>query len=106
MNDLSLCDAALARYRVRARRLRPLTDAVTRVDADDGRTYALRCRPRADRAFGAIPLELAWTAALRSDTGIRPPEPLSGADGALVQEVSAPGTGEPHDCVLFEWLPG
>jgi Ser/Thr protein kinase RdoA (MazF antagonist) len=106
MNDTSLCDAALARYGVRARRLRPLAAAVARVDADDGRRYALRCRPRADRVFGNIPLELAWTAALRADTGIRPPEPLPGADGALIQEVAAPETGEPHDCVLFEWVPG
>jgi Ser/Thr protein kinase RdoA (MazF antagonist) len=105
MDTAALHAAALARYDRQPRRVRPLARAVVRVDADDGRTYALRCRPRASRAFGDIPLELAWTAALRRDTDVEPPEALPGLDGALIQEVAAPG-GERHDCVLFEWLPG
>lgn len=71
------------------------------MDADDGRTYALRCRPRAGRVFGDIPLELAWLAALRRDTDLRPVEPLPGLDGALLQELAVP---EPYDCVLFAWI--
>ena len=98
--------AALARYGVRARRLRHLAAEVVRVDTDDGRRFALRCRPRSDRAFGDIPLELAWTSALRRETGIEPPEPVPGLYGALVQEVSVPTLPEPHDCVLFHWIPG
>jgi Ser/Thr protein kinase RdoA (MazF antagonist) len=98
--------AALERYGVRARRLRPLAAEVVRVDADDGRRFALRSRPRSDRVFGDVPLELAWTAALRRDTDIEPPEPVPGLDGGLVQEVDPPGAPEPCDCVLFNWVPG
>jgi Ser/Thr protein kinase RdoA (MazF antagonist) len=101
----ALLPSALARYGLATRRISPLARAVVRVDADDGRAYALRCTPASGRAFGDIPLELAWTAALRRDTDVQPPEALPGLDGALVQEVAVPG-GEPHDCVLFEWLPG
>src|SRR5262245_54194385 len=101
-----LCHAALARHDLRARRLSSLSANVTRVDADDGRRYALRCTPRADRAFGNIPLELAWTAALRASTDLRPPRALDGLDGQLVQDVEVPGAVGPHDCVLFEWVPG
>jgi hypothetical protein len=86
LDTSGLHTAALARYGLRPRRVRPIARAVVRVDVDDGRSFALRCRPRSGRAFGDIPLELAWTA-------------------ALIQEVRDPG-GEPHDCVLFEWLPG
>jgi Ser/Thr protein kinase RdoA (MazF antagonist) len=98
--------AALRRYGVRPRRIRPLAADVVRVDADNGRTFALRCRPRSDRAFGDIPLEIAWMAALRSDTNIRPPEPVPGLDGALIQDVQVPEAQEPCDCVLFGWMPG
>ena len=101
-----LIPAALGRYGVRPRRVRRLAAQVVRVDAGDGSTYALRCRPLADRAFGDVPLELAWTAALRRDTDLEPPEPIPGLDGALVQEVAVPEVAEPHDCVLFRWIPG
>jgi Ser/Thr protein kinase RdoA (MazF antagonist) len=110
MTAEALLLAALRRYGVAARRWRPLADHVVRVDAQDGpqdgRAFALRCRPHSDRAFGDIPLELAWTAALRRDTDIEPPEPVPGLDGALVQKVTVPELPEPHDCVLFRWIPG
>lgn len=102
----ALAGAALPRFGVRPRRLWQLAAEVLRVDADDGRAYALRCRPLRGRAFGDIPLELAWTAALRRDTDLAPPEPVPGRDGAPVQEVSAPGEAPPYDCVLFRWIPG
>jgi Ser/Thr protein kinase RdoA (MazF antagonist) len=104
--SLRLAHAALGRYGVRSRRLRRLAAQVVRVDAVDGSAYALRCRPWADRAFGDVPLELAWTAALRRDTDLEPPEPVPGHDGALVQEVAVPEGAGPHDCVLFRWIPG
>jgi Ser/Thr protein kinase RdoA (MazF antagonist) len=102
----ALVVAALRRYGVRPRRIRPLAADVVRIDADNGQTFALRCRPRADRAFGNIPLEIAWMAALRSDTNIRPPEPVPGLDDALIQQVEVPEVPEPCDCVLFYWMPG
>src|SRR5687767_2778239 len=107
--------AALERFGLRPHRLRPLADEVVLVDTDDAQRFALRCRPVSDRLFGDIPLELAWTAALRRDTDIEPPEPVPGLDGALVQEVAVPAAielpelpepHEPHDCVLFRWIPG
>jgi Ser/Thr protein kinase RdoA (MazF antagonist) len=101
-----LAHAAPARYGRRPRRLRRLAARVLRVDADDGRAYALRCTPRSDRAFGDVLLELAWTAALRADTDIESPEPVPARGGALVQEAAFPDGGEPHDCLLFRWIPG
>ncbi|MCW3065011.1 MAG: Homoserine kinase, partial [Solirubrobacterales bacterium] len=102
----SLVLAALKRYGLRARRLRPLAAQVVRVDTEDGQTFVLRSRPRSDRVFGDIPLELAWTAALRRDTDIQPPEPDPGLDGTLVQEVAGPQALELYDCMLFRWIPG
>src|SRR5262245_42431310 len=98
MDTEAACLAALGRYGIRPRRLRRLAADVVRVDAEDGRTFALRCRPRSDRAFGDIPLELAWTTALRRDTDIEPPEAVPGLDGALVRGAVAgprrrPGVG-------------
>lgn len=106
MTAEALVRAALQQYGVRPCRVRPLAAEVVRVDADDGRTFALRCRPRSGRVFGDIPLELAWTAALRRETDIRPPEPVPGTDGHLIQDVAVPEAPEPHDCVLFRWIPG
>jgi Ser/Thr protein kinase RdoA (MazF antagonist) len=102
----ALIHAALRRYGLHARRLRHLASEVVRLDATDGHRYALRCRPRSGRVFGDIPLELAWTAALRRDTELRPPEPVPGLDGALIQDVAASDDAHPHDCVLFRWIPG
>ena len=106
MDSNGLLLAALGRYGLRPRRLHRLAAAVVRVDADDGRRYALRCTPRSGRAFGDIPLELAWIAALRRETDVDPPEPVPGLDGGLVQDVRVPETPEPYDCVLFRWIPG
>lgn len=100
MTAQQLVLSALRRYGVGARRLRPLADRVVRVDGDDGRTFALRCRPRSDRVFGDIPLELAWMGALRAETEIEPPEPVPGLVGSILEEVDG------HDCVLFRWIPG
>ena len=101
-----LVAAALRRFDVRARRVRPLAAQVVRIDAEDGRTFALRCRLRSERVFGDIPLELAWTAALRRETGVRPAEPVPGIDGRPLQAVALPEAPEPYDCVLFRWIPG
>lgn len=106
MDSNTLLLTALGRYGLRPRRLHRLADEVVRVDADDGRRYALRCTPRSGRAFGDIPLELAWIAALRRETDIDPPEPVTGLDGELVQDVEVPEMPEPHDCALFRWIPG
>ena len=98
--DTPLAHAALARFGVHPRFLKRLAEDVLRVDAEDGKSFALRMRPIADRVFGNIPLELAWMAALRSETLVEPPESVPGLDGAAVQEVDG------NDCVLFRWIPG
>jgi Ser/Thr protein kinase RdoA (MazF antagonist) len=92
--------AALERFGIRSRRLRPLARDVRSVVAEDGQKYALRLRPIADRVFGDIPVELAWMAALREETEVEAPEVVPGLDGRPVQEVDG------HDCVLFRWIPG
>ena len=106
MDSNSLLLTALGRYGLYPRRLHRLAGAVVRVDADDGRRYALRCTLRSDRTFGDIPLELAWIDALRRETTIEPAEPVPGLDGGLMQDVEVPETPEPYDCLLFRWIPG
>jgi hypothetical protein len=60
------------------------------------------CRPRSDRVFGDIPLECAWTAALRRDTDVAPREPVPGLEGAPVQQATVSDLPEAHDCVLLK----
>ncbi|GAA3386125.1 phosphotransferase [Cryptosporangium minutisporangium] len=55
---------------------------------------------------GAIPSELAWLDALRTEAGIRTPRVLPATDGSRVVTVADPAGGTPRDCVLFEFLPG
>jgi len=80
-------------------------NAVFRVQAGAS-TYALRIHPPGKQDAQAIEAELAWLRALRSETSLLVPEPVSGSDGAWVQDVvSSPGR-QNYQCVLFRWIDG
>ncbi|EXG80172.1 phosphotransferase enzyme family protein [Cryptosporangium arvum] len=55
---------------------------------------------------GAIPSELAWLDALRTEAGVRTPRVIPALDGARVVTVPDPSGGPARECVLFEFLPG
>jgi len=50
--------------------------------------------------------ELLWLAAIRRDTDLVVPEPVSAQDGSLLTQVSDEGIPEPRLCVLFHWVEG
>jgi Ser/Thr protein kinase RdoA (MazF antagonist) len=50
--------------------------------------------------------ELLWLAALRRDTDLGVPEPVTTPDGALAVTVRTEGVPGPRDCVLLRWLEG
>jgi Ser/Thr protein kinase RdoA (MazF antagonist) len=104
-----LAHVALAEYGVTAARLTPLRheyNTTFRVDAMDGARYTLRIRPPGRLTPEAIRSELRWLAALRRDTALGVPEPVSTLDGALLTTVTAVGVPEARHCVLFRWLDG
>ena len=50
--------------------------------------------------------EMAWLAALASDTSLRVPVPAATSHGSLVVVAADPGVPEPRPCVLLHWLDG
>lgn len=53
----------------------------------------------------AIECELAWSAAIKSDTGILTPHVIAGRDGASIQTITLNGL-PPQHAVLFEFIEG
>jgi Ser/Thr protein kinase RdoA (MazF antagonist) len=101
--------AALARYEVRPRRLRLITNefnAVFRVDADDGSRFMLRVNLPRRRTLDEVRAELAWMQALAADSAVAVPSPVATPGGELVVVAGAPGVPEPRHCVLLRWVDG
>lgn len=77
-----------------------------RVDAPDGRRWALRIHRQGYQSRQAIASELAWAIDLRRRGVAITPNPLPGRDGELIQQVALPdGSGQRH-AVLFDWESG
>lgn len=106
----SMALIALERYDVPLVRLRLVTNdlnGIFRVDTASGRTYALRvCAPEAGHSLPEIRSEMMWLAALRRDTNLNVPQPLTTRKGELVTTVESPGVPQARHCVLFSWAPG
>jgi Ser/Thr protein kinase RdoA (MazF antagonist) len=103
--------AAIARYQLSpattVELLNVSENATYRVhDPVTGSTAALRVHRLDYHPPGAIPSELAWLDAVRTEAGIRTPRVLPAADGSRVVAVADPSGGPARDCVLFEFLPG
>lgn len=102
---------ALERYDLDVKRIRLVTNdfnGIFRVDVADGRKYILRvCIPGdGGHSLEEIRSEMMWLAALRRDTELGVPEPLTTREGALVTTVEASGVPEARYCVVFGWMPG
>ena len=78
-----------------------------RIDGPDGHPVAgLRLHRPGYHSEAAIRSELAWTAALARDAGLRTPRALPARDGDLVQSLPGEDGGPARHAVLFRWLPG
>jgi Ser/Thr protein kinase RdoA (MazF antagonist) len=76
-----------------------------RIDAPDGRTYALRVHRPGYHSAAEIASELDWIDALRTDGAVETGHAVPGPGGNRVCQVSTAELGE-RNVVLFEWLSG
>ncbi len=81
-------------------------NAIYRIDAPDGRRWALRIHREGYQSRLAIASELAWAIDLRQTGVATTPRPLAGKDGELIQDFPGrDGAGVRH-AVLFAWETG
>ncbi len=81
-------------------------NATYRVDASDGRTWALRVHRDGYHSRAAIASELSWLTALRRDCAILTPIPMAGKDGGLIQVVDLDLIPRPRHVVMTRWETG
>ena len=81
-------------------------NATYRVEAPDGRLWALRLHRDGYHSEPAIRSELLWLQALRRDLVVLTPIPLPGRDGDILQHAAHPALVNPRFAVLSEWEAG
>jgi len=81
-------------------------NATYKVEALDGRRWALRIHRDGYHSKTAIASELAWLIDLRQTGVVMTPTPVKGRDGELIQQVTHPRMPRPRNVVLFEWEAG
>jgi len=81
-------------------------NATYKVEAPDGRRWALRIHRHGYHSRMAIASELAWRVALRQSGVVATPVPVTGRDGEAIQEVSHPRLPQPRHAVLSHWETG
>ncbi len=99
---------ALRAFGIRADRLQFVSHSdniLFRVQAGQA-AYALRIHLPDKKETPVIEAELAWLKALRSETSILIPEPITGCNGASVQVVFSPSRRQVFQCVMFRWIDG
>lgn len=105
-----LVPVVLAEYDIEVARVRLVAEAfntVFRIDAQDGRRYALRVGARWRlHTDGVADVEAAWAAALAHDTDLRPPQVVRSRRGAASVWATADGVPGARECVLFTWQEG
>ncbi len=77
-----------------------------RVDADDGRRFALRVNVIPTKTDAHLRAEVAWLAALAAETDLRVPTPQPTREGDWAAYVPSPDHGRDLPLVLFSWLDG
>ena len=100
---------ALQQYPIEVARLRLLNhgfNTTFRVDTTDGRKFALRINVNSQRTPANLAAEVAWLAAIATDTDLWVPTPQPTRTGALTTEVFSPDLGRSLPAALFSWLPG
>lgn len=106
----ALANGALAHYALppgtTAKMLNLSENATYRVDAPDGRRWALRVHREGYHSRDAIASELAWEIDLRRSGVVTTPNPIEGLDGGIIQQVTHPRLPRPRNVVLFDWETG
>jgi Ser/Thr protein kinase RdoA (MazF antagonist) len=104
-----LAERALAAYELGPARLSPVqqvSNAVYRVEAADGRRYALRVHNARWSDPRDIESELQWLEHVRRSGTIAVPKSVATRTGEWVQSVDAPGLPTPRLCTILTWVPG
>lgn len=81
-------------------------NATYRIEAPDGRRWALRIHREGYQSRDAIASELAWAMDLRRSGVATTPNPLRGRNGKLIQDIAHPRMARPRHAVLFDWETG
>ena len=81
-------------------------NATYRVEAPDGRRWALRIHRDGYHSRTAIASELAWLVDLRQSGVVTTPVPVKGRDGEIIQMIGHPLMVRPRHVVLSEWETG
>ncbi|MFT3986251.1 phosphotransferase enzyme family protein [Aestuariivirga sp.] len=81
-------------------------NATYKVEAPDGRRWALRVHRDGYHSRAAIASELAWRVALRNSSVVATPIPVAGRDGDTIQNVTHPRLLSPRHIVLSRWETG
>jgi Ser/Thr protein kinase RdoA (MazF antagonist) len=107
---LELAEASLLRYDLpgdaSVKMINLSENATYKVEAPDGRRWALRIHRDGYHSKTAIASELAWLIDLRSTGVVVTPRPVVGKDGELIQVVGHPRMARPRHIVLSEWEAG
>jgi Ser/Thr protein kinase RdoA (MazF antagonist) len=107
---LELAQAAIVNYDLPAGLLVKMINlsenATYKVEASDGRRWALRIHRDGYHSRTAIASELSWLGDLRQSGVVVTPVPIKGRDGEIIQLVSHSRMLRPRHVVLSEWETG
>jgi Ser/Thr protein kinase RdoA (MazF antagonist) len=81
-------------------------NATFKVEAPDGRRWALRIHREGYHSRAAIDSELAWLIDLRRAGIVATPVPVRGKSGEIIQRAAHNRMARPRNVVLFEWETG
>ena len=81
-------------------------NATYKIEAPDGRRWALRIHRDGYHSRKAIASELAWLIDLRSAGVVTTPSPVKGRDGEIIQQLAHARMRRPRNIVLFDWEAG
>lgn len=106
---IPLARTVLERYPFEVKELEHLathSNVLYRVVTDDGLQRVLRVGSPQGNSRTNIEYEVAWLAALNSETSLDVVEPIPNGYGSYIIEVTDPDSGARRSCVLFSWMPG
>lgn len=101
--------ATLADYGLQGSRVRFLAadwNLLFRIDALDGRRFAMRVSDPEEHPPAHTTTEVEWLLALGGATDLHLVQPVRRRDGAYLATVETPGIPGPRSLVLFTWVPG
>jgi Ser/Thr protein kinase RdoA (MazF antagonist) len=81
-------------------------NATYKIEAADGKRWALRIHRHGYHSKSAIASELSWLLDLRNACVVTTPNPVFGRNGELIQILLHPRMQHPRHIVLFDWEQG